>query len=117
MAGQVQILEINKDSLFEKFSNTLLKQADLLYLKEKFAIQSEYNQSKAFHAYLMQEVLCTNNCELINYVEDKIAGRLEDTVRKSRQTRLQELIQKLAKQNKQIEDEIEQKVFWSDTQW
>ena len=78
MAGQVQILEINKDSLFEKFSNTLLKQADLLYLKEKFAIQSEYSQSKAFHAYLMQEVLCTDDCEIINFLNKKLRGELGD---------------------------------------
>ena len=78
MSGQVQILEINKDSLFEKFSNTLLKQADLLYLKEKFAIQSEYNQSKAFHAYLMQEVLCTDDCEIITFLNKKLRGALGD---------------------------------------
>ena len=78
MSGQVQILEINKDSLFEKFSNTLLKQADLLYLKEKFAIQSEYSQSKAFHAYLMQEVLCTDDCEIITFLNKKLRGALKD---------------------------------------
>lgn len=78
MSGQVQILEINKDSLFEKFSNTLLKQADLLYLKEKFAIQSEYSQSKAFHAYLMQEVLCTDDCEIIAFLNKKLRGALKD---------------------------------------
>ena len=78
MSGQIQILEINKDSLFEKFSNTLLKQADLLYLKEKFAIESEYNQSKAFHAYLMQEVLCTDDCEIIKFLNKKLRGALED---------------------------------------
>ena len=78
MSGQVQILEINKDSLFEKFSNTLLKQADLLYLKEKFAIQSEYSQSKVFHAYLMQEVLCTDDCEIIKFLNKKLRGALKD---------------------------------------
>ena len=78
MSGQVQILEINKDSLFEKFSNILLKQADLLYLKEKFAIQSEYSQSKAFHAYLMQEVLCTDDCEIIKFLNKKLRGALKD---------------------------------------
>ena len=78
MSGQVQILEINKGSLFEKFSNTLLKQADLLYLKEKFAIQSEQSQSKAFHAYLMQEVLCTYDCEIITFLNKKLRGALGD---------------------------------------
>ena len=78
MSGQIQILEINKDSLFEKFSNALLKQADLLYLKEKFAIQSEYSQSKAFHAYLMQEVMCTDDCEIIKFLNKKLRGALKD---------------------------------------
>lgn len=75
MSGQIQILEINKDSLFEKFSNILLEQADLLYLKEKFAIQSEYDKSKAFHAYLMQEVLCTDDCEIITFLNKKLEGK------------------------------------------
>jgi hypothetical protein len=78
MGGQVQILEINKDSLFEKFSNTLLKQADLLYLKEKFAIESNYNQSKAFHAHLMKEVMCTDDCEIIKFLNKKLRGALKD---------------------------------------
>jgi hypothetical protein len=78
MGGQVQILEINKDSLFEKFSNTLLKQADLLYLKEKFAIESNYNQSKAFHANLMKEVMCTDDCEIIKFLNKKLRGALKD---------------------------------------
>ena len=78
MSGQVQILEINKDSLFEKFSNILLKQADLLYLKEKFAIESNYNQSKSFHAHLMKEVMCTDDCEIIKFLNKKLRGALED---------------------------------------
>jgi hypothetical protein len=78
MGGQVQILEINKDSLFEKFSNTLLKQADLLYLKEKFAIESNYSQSKAFHAHLMKEVMCTDDCEIIKFLNKKLRGALKD---------------------------------------
>ena len=78
MSGQIQILEINKDSLFEKFSNTLLKQADLLYLKEKFAIKTKYSQFKAFYAYLMQEVLCTDDCEIIIFLNKKLRGALGD---------------------------------------
>lgn len=75
MSGQVQISEINKDSLFDKFNNTLLKQADLLYLKEKFALDVDYSQSKAFHAYLMQEVLCTDNCDIITFLNKKFEGK------------------------------------------
>ena len=114
MAGQVQILEINKDSLFEKFSNTLLKQADLLYLKEKFAIQSEYSQSKAFHAYLMQEVLCTDDCEIITFLNKKLAGK--DI--KSRNKKEQEKA-KIAEEYEQVVNNyyIYNNDVWEETEW
>ncbi len=77
MAGQVQILEINKDSLFEKFSNTLLKQADLLYLKEKFAIKTKYDELKTIHSFMLKETLCTKNCEIKNFLDKKLRGALK----------------------------------------
>ena len=77
MAGQVQILEINKDSLFEKFSNTLLKQADLLYLKEKFAIKTKYDELKTIHNFMLKETLCTKNCEIKNFLDKKLRGALK----------------------------------------
>ena len=81
MAGQVQILEINKDSLFEKFSNTLLKQADLLYLKEKFAIKTKYDELKTIHSFMLKETLCTKNCEIKNFLDKKLRGALtEDNI-------------------------------------
>ena len=111
------ILEISRERYREEAEETLLQFSDKYFYDKHFKLGCGIDRDKILHYMIIDRSLCTNNCELINYVEDKIAGRLEDTVRKSRQTRLQELIQKLAKQNKQIEDEIEQKVFWSDTQW
>ena len=111
------INEITQDRYRGEAEDKLLHYSDLYFYERHFKVGQGIDRDKVSHYMIIDRSLCTNNCELINYVEDKISGRLEDTVRKSRQTRLQELIQKLTKQNKQIEDEIEQKFFWSDTQW
>lgn len=76
--GQQSLLTLTQDNYVFKFENELIKQADLLYLKEKFALETEYNKNKALHAYLMIETLDNCECELVNWVHLKLSGMLEN---------------------------------------
>ena len=42
-----------------------MKQVDLWYIQDKFAIKTEYEEEKTLHDYLMVEMLKTDNCETI----------------------------------------------------
>lgn len=78
MAGQVQIKTLDRESIYQEKSKDLLKQADLYFLKEKFAIETEYNELKTIHSYLIKEILCTEECEIINFLNKKLRGALGD---------------------------------------
>ena len=78
MAGQLQIEKYNQESLYDYHSDKLLRQADLYYLKEKFAVKTEYNELETLHSYLLKDILCTDSCEIVKFIDKKVRGVLED---------------------------------------
>lgn len=77
MPGQQNFLYLNQESYFDKFEQDLLKQADLLYLNKKFGVGEEINIDKVRHSQMFHNILCTDECELIEWVWKKINGELE----------------------------------------
>jgi len=78
MAGQQQIKKYNREAILQQSSKDLLEQADLYYLKEKFAIKTKYDELKSLHKLLLKEALCTKNCEIKNFLDKKLRGALTD---------------------------------------
>ena len=78
MAGQQQIKTLDKEAIFQKNAKNLLRQADLYYLEKKFALETEYDELKAIHSFLLKDIFCTNNCEIINFLNKKLRGALSD---------------------------------------
>lgn len=70
MAGQQNLFENNQENLFNKHNKCLIKQVDMWYIKEKFAIETEYDEKKALHEYLLKEMYKTDNCEVIEYLNE-----------------------------------------------
>ena len=81
MAGQLQIKKYNREAILQESSKNLLEQADLYYLKEKFAIKTKYDELKTIHNFMLKETLCTKNCEIKNFLNKKLRGALtEDNI-------------------------------------
>ena len=81
MAGQQQIKKYNREAILQESSKNLLEQADLYYLKEKFAIKTKYDELKTIHNFMLKETLCTKNCEIKNFLDKKLRGALtEDNI-------------------------------------
>ena len=75
MAGKQQIFDYNQENLLNKYNKCLIKQVDLWYIEDKFAIKTEYKEDKALHDYLMVEMLKTDNCETISSLtKNKLDG-------------------------------------------
>ena len=53
MAGQQQIKKYNREAILQESSKNLLEQADLYYLKEKFAIKTKYDELKTIHSFML----------------------------------------------------------------
>lgn len=79
MAGQQQLLKYNQDTLYQKVITEMLKQVDLKYANEHFRIGEKMDKTKFKHSQLFEEVLCTDECSLVNWIDRKIKGELEKT--------------------------------------
>ena len=85
MSGQVQIKKYDQESLYDYHSEKLLKQADLYYMQKKFALKTEYDELRTIHSYLLQDALCDDDCEIVNFIYKKLTGQLEKTRKKKKQ--------------------------------
>lgn len=77
MSGQQNFLYLTQENYFDKFENDLLKHADLYYLNKKFGVGDDVDMEKVRHAQMFHNILCTDECELIEWVWKKINGDLE----------------------------------------
>ena len=75
--SQQQINRISAKKYLERANSTLLREADLYYLEEIFMLETRYNKDKFLHAQLYKDILCTDDCEVLNWVDKKIRGALE----------------------------------------
>ena len=77
--SQQQINRISAKKYLERANSTLLREADLYYLEEIFMLETKYNKDKFLHAQLYKDILCTDDCEVLNWVDRKIRGALKCT--------------------------------------
>lgn len=78
MAGQENYLELSQEGYFDKFEKDVLVNADLYYLNKKFGVGKELDRDKLKHSQMFYNILCTDECELIDWVFKKINGDIED---------------------------------------
>jgi hypothetical protein len=77
MAGQQNFLILTQENYFDKFELDLLKKADSYYLTKKFGIGEGVDKDKLRHSQMFYNILCTDECELIDWVNKKITGQIE----------------------------------------
>jgi hypothetical protein len=91
MSGQQQILVLNQESLFEKFAKENLRQADLYYAEKKFKVGEGMDELKALHSYILKDVLCEDDCEIVNFLYKRITGQLECSKRRKNKSVLKHI--------------------------
>lgn len=72
----IQITQYNIDSILDKHYDILLEQADELYLKKHFRIQSSYNEDTVLNSILIKGALSNNNSSVVKFMNKKIRGVL-----------------------------------------
>lgn len=75
--SQQQLNKTDLDKYYNKAYNTLLKEADLYYLTEYYALEAKFNKAKLIYANIIEKILCTDNCSILDWVDDKIKGKLD----------------------------------------
>lgn len=61
---------------YVKHRANLLHLSDKEYANKYFLIGEKINKKEQMFSQVMLELLCTENCELINYINNKLNGKL-----------------------------------------
>lgn len=115
-----QILTQTQQSKATEVDNKLYQMVSTHVLYSDFLVGCPINHWEMQHALIMQDILCTNNCDLIEHIKDKIWGKLyPDKKCRDKTTSLDTLLRNL-KKHQQIEDDnecIESVMYWSEVEW
>jgi hypothetical protein len=111
--SQQQIKTYNQSSLYEKYSKTLMREADLNFAEKHFKIKG-YKEENFLKAYLFSDSLCEDNCEVVNFLNKKLRGALGDenielVKLKSIQTKYQDINNYYTTNNEEFS--------WTETAW
>lgn len=66
---------------YKKHRETFLDLSDKEYINTYFLSGEKVNKKEQIFSSVMLEFLCTENCELIKYIDDKLQGRQEAKLR------------------------------------
>jgi len=110
--SQQQINRLSAEKYLDTAKETLKREADLYYLEEHFKLDAKYNKSKFIHAQLYRDILCTDDCEILNWVDRKIRGRLEGKVKLSKDNKLDLGIPDIIINNYYNTDSVYEEVEW-----
>lgn len=72
------ILIKNIESYQAQYTKSIIDQGTKYTLKRRFMLGEGMDFKKMLHAKMMYRLLCTENCELKDYIWDKINGKLKD---------------------------------------
>lgn len=62
---------------YKKNRENILYLADREYMHSHFFIGEKVNKKEQIFSNVMLEILCTTNCELLKFLDDKLQGRQE----------------------------------------
>lgn len=85
------ILVYNKETLSRKYSEKLDSLAKRYTYRRYFRVGEEIPSDEIEHVLIMHRILCTDRCEIIDYVADIISGKLEECGIKPKDKKLKTL--------------------------
>ena len=98
---------------YKKHREKLLKLSTKEYVNTYFLIGEKVNKKEQMFSTIMLEILCTENCELLKYLDDKLQGRQEAKVRS-----LEEVsVDNGGNITYNVTQIIKEEFKWNDTQW
>lgn len=66
---------------YDKHLKNILDLSKKEYTRKYFRVGEKIDEEEQMFSSIMTEFLCTDNCELLNYINDKLEGKLEPKVR------------------------------------
>lgn len=98
-----QIEYLSQEKFARDLQKTLMNQSDAYFNKKHFLLGKGEDKLEIRKALIYSEIMCTQECDIIKFIEDSIQGKLEECGKKRcRSNRLEDLLKHYKKEfNKQ----------------
>lgn len=101
-----------------EFEENILYSFDQYIYKRNFRLgEGIKNEDELKHNLIFYRILCEDNCEIVNYIQDKIEGKLDKKIKRKKRRKLSETVKLCAEQECCSEEEVIPKIFWNNVSW
>lgn len=107
------ISTLSKDKYLREAQEILIYNFEQYFYYRNFRLGTGIDEEESLHNMYLSELLCDNNCEVYNYLYDKIAGKLK--TKKSKKLSISESIGHYNSHQHPIT--MNTKVYWTDKTW
>ena len=107
------ISTLSKNKYSEEAQEILIYNFEQYFYYRNFRLGTGIKEDESLHNMYLLELFCNNNCEVYNYLYDKIAGRLEP--KRNKKLAISEVIKDHSSHQHPIV--MNTKVYWTDKIW
>jgi hypothetical protein len=93
MSSTQSILELNRERYLHEAEQELLQMSDAYFYKVNFLLGEGVDRDKMNFSLQAEQYLNTEECEMLQFISDKIEGKLEPNKKKTSKRRLHELLE------------------------
>lgn len=116
------ILDLNREIYLDKAEKNLLQMSDAYFFKKRFLMGEGADEDKVDFYSQMYRLLCTDNCEMKDFIQNKIEGKLEECgIKPSPQQKMSEILmlakQYLETQDCTLEEAVSNCCEWENISW
>lgn len=106
---------LNSDKYQEEFEQNIRYSFEQYLYKKNFRIGSGVdNNDEIEHNLIFSRILCSERCEIINYLKESIEGTLKN---KKKKRKLLELHREFENEHHSMYNNEEQRLFWESISW
>jgi len=110
----LEILDAEKYQ--EEFEQNIRYSFEQYLYKKNFRIGSGIlNDDELDHNLIFSRILCSERCEIVNYLKDSISGKLK--VKNKKKRKLLDLHREHEDEHKSMYNNEEQRLYWESASW
>lgn len=112
------ILELNRERYLQESEERLLQLSDAYFYKKKFLLGEGVNRDELNFTMQSHRLLSTDDCEMITFIADKIAGKLEECLHTIINYDFESLLEQHSKTFKCSEQTtVDNSCRWQEIEW
>ena len=120
MSSTQSILELSRERYADENEDTLLQMSDAYFYSKYYMVGKKTDSDRIQHTLLFHRILNNCECPIVNFIENKLHGKLEEcTGKKSAKKRVSKILRELKEHTGKDEQCCleEAKVVWSISEW